>query len=383
MKNQKKGETLVRLLICAGGTGGGVYPALAVLKALGEQANPILWVGGQGGMEADLVQRASIPFRAIPAAGVHGVGLITLPKNLLQLGKGVIASRQILKEFSPDVILFTGGYVAAPMAVAANRIPKLLYVPDIEPAMALNFLARSADRIAITTEDSRDYYPQKSRTVVTGYPTRPDLAEWPGRKAQARQILEVRSDLPVVLVFGGSKGARSINQALLSILNSLLETAEVVHLTGSLDWNQARTYHDALPSRLAARYHPHPYLHEEMGAALAAADLVLSRAGASVLGEYPLFGLPSILVPYPYAWRYQKVNAEYLVKRGAAKLLPDEQLTEKMLPTLLAYLQDSVRLQAMQQAVSALARPTAAAEIANLALELAESRAVREGNRHG
>jgi UDP-N-acetylglucosamine--N-acetylmuramyl-(pentapeptide) pyrophosphoryl-undecaprenol N-acetylglucosamine transferase len=184
-------------------------------------------------------------------------------------------------------------------------------------------------------------------------------------------------------VFGGSRGARSINQALLAILPTLLETAEVVHITGSLDWNEARTYNDAMPAALSARYHPHTYLHDQMGAALAAADLVLSRSGASVLGEYPLFGLPAILVPYPYAWRYQKVNADFLVQRGAAELLPDEQLKEKMLPTLLATLQDQARLQSMRQVVSTLARPTAAAEIANLALELAASGAVREGNRHG
>ena len=371
------------MLICAGGTGGGVYPALAVLKALGEQANPVLWVGGQGGIEADLVQRAGVPFQAIPAAGVHGVGLTSLPGNFLQLGRGVLASRRILKQFNPEVILFTGGYVAAPMAVASNQIPKLLYVPDIEPGMALKFLVRYSDCIAITTQESRSYFPETARTVVTGYPTRPELAEWPGRKAQSRQILDVHSDLPVILVFGGSRGARSINQALLAILPTLLETAEVVHITGSLDWNEARTYHDAMPAALSARYHPHTYLHDQMGAALAAADLVLSRSGASVLGEYPLFGLPAILVPYPYAWRYQKVNADFLVQRGAAELLPDEQLKEKMLPTLLATLQDQARLQSMRQVVSTLARPTAAAEIANLALELAASGAVREGNRHG
>jgi len=360
-----------------------VYPALAVLKALGEQANPVLWVGSQGGMEADLVQRAQIPFKAIPAAGVHGVGLGSLPGNLLQLGRGVLASRRILHQFHPDLILFTGGYVAAPMAVAAGRTPKLLYVPDIEPGMALKFLAGYSNSIAITTEESRAHFSQKARTIVTGYPTRPDLANWVGRKAESRKLLDIRTNLPVVLVFGGSKGARSINQALTSILPTLLETVEIIHITGSLDWNDARTLHDAMPASLAARYHHHQYLHEEMGAALAAADLVVSRAGASILGEYPLFGLPAILVPYPYAWHYQKVNADYLVQRQAAEMLPDEQLKGKLLPTILGTLQNPAKLQKMQQAVSTLAKPAAAAEIANLALELAASKTAREGYRHG
>lgn len=360
-----------------------MYPALAVLKALGDQANPVLWVGGLGGMEADLVQRAGIPFQAIPAAGVHGVGLTSLPGNLLRLARGVFASRRILQQFKPQVILFTGGYVAAPMAVAARRTPRLLFVPDIEPGLALKFLARYADRIALTTPASQAYFSAQAPTVVTGYPTRSELRSWPGCKVEARQLLGIQSELPVVLVFGGSKGARSINQALLPILSTLLQTAEVVHISGSLDANSARTYGDILPPALAARYHLYPYLHEEMGAALAAADLVVSRAGASILGEYPLFGLPAILVPYPYAWRYQKVNADYLLQHGAAELLPDEQLQAQLLPVIQAALHNPQKLEAMKSAVRSLARPDAALEIANLALELAESHATRKGNRHG
>jgi len=120
----------MRFLICAGGTGGGVYPALTVLQTLGAEANPVLWVGGQGGLEAALVQRAGVPFTAIPAAGLHGVGITQLPRNALLLLRGLMASQRILKNFKPDVLMFTGGYVAVPMALTARRIPTLLYVPD-------------------------------------------------------------------------------------------------------------------------------------------------------------------------------------------------------------------------------------------------------------
>lgn len=360
-----------------------MYPALAVLKALGEQANPVLWVGSQGGMEAGLVERARVPFTSIPAAGVHGVGLRSLPRNLWQLSRGVLASRRILKEFKPDVVFFTGGYVAAPMAVAARRIPTLLYVPDIEPGLALKFLGRFADCISLTAEESRSYFPAKARTVVTGYPTRPELAEWPGRKVEARQTLGITSDRPVLFVFGGSKGARSINRAVTAILPQLLEELDVVHITGTLDWDEIQQAARSLASGQVEHYHPFPYLHEEMGAALAAADLVVSRAGASTLGEYPLFGLPAILVPYPYAWRYQKINADYLVNRNAALLLPDDQMNQKLLDTVLDLAHNAARLQEMKQAMAGLNRPSAASEIANLALELAASKTVREGNRHG
>ncbi len=360
-----------------------MYPALAVLKALGEQANPVLWVGGQGGMEAGLVERAQVPFTSIPAAGVHGVGLRSLPRNLWQLSRGVSASRRIVNEFKPDVVFFTGGYVAAPMAVAARRIPTLLYVPDVEPGLALKFLGGFADCIALTSAESRGYFSKKARTVVTGYPTRPELAEWSGRKLEARQTLGITSDRPVLFVFGGSKGARSINRAVSAILPQLLTELEVVHITGTLDWDEIQQAAKSLASGQVEHYHTFPYLHEDMGAALAAADLVVSRAGASTLGEYPLFGLPAILVPYPYAWRYQKVNADYLVNRNAALLLPDEQLNEKLLETVLGLIHNPAQLQEMKQAMSGLNHPSAASEIANLALELAASKTAREGNRHG
>ena len=138
----------------------------------------LLWVGGEGGMEAELVKRQGIPFATIPAAGVHGVGPKQLPRNLSLLTRGVWASRRILKAFRPDVLFFTGGYVAVPMAVAGWRVPTLLHVPDIEPGLALKTLARLADRITVTTESSRKYFPARGDVIVTGYPVRSGLTKW-------------------------------------------------------------------------------------------------------------------------------------------------------------------------------------------------------------
>src|SRR5512144_1922032 len=203
----------VRLLICAGGTGGGVYPALAVHGALTAKVPTVetLWVGGEGGMEESLVKRQGIPFRSVPAAGVHGVSLMALPGNLVQIGRGILAARSILNDFQPDVLLFTGGYVAVPVALAGHSIPSLLYVPDIEPGMALKSLARFADVIAVTTEESQKYF--KKPVHATGYPLRPELALW--ERQTAHEHLEISGELPVLLVSGGSKGARSINLAVL------------------------------------------------------------------------------------------------------------------------------------------------------------------------
>lgn len=358
----------MRLLICAGGTGGGVYPALAVLQTMQDKAE-VLWVGGEGGMEARLVERAKVPFKTIPAAGVHGVGLKTLPGNVIRLARGFFAARRILYEFKPEVLFFTGGYVAVPMALAGMRVPTALYVPDIEPALALKTLARFADKIAVTAQDSFRYFSHRERLVLTGYPTRADLTRW--TRPDARRTLSLTSDAPVLLVFGGSKGARSINNAVLANLSALLEQAQVIHITGELDWPTVETRAKELSEAQATRYHAFPYLHEEMGAALAAADLALSRAGASTLGEYPLFGLPAVLVPYPYAWRYQKVNADTLVRHGAALMVTDSNLKAELLPTIKKLLQNPTRLSAMRAAAKSLSHPQAASEIGHLLLELA------------
>lgn len=361
----------MRLLICAGGTGGGVYPALAVHNALAKErpAMQTLWVGGEGGMEESLVKRAGIPFTTIPAAGLHGVGLRAMPGNALKLMRGFAASRRILREFKPDALFFTGGYLAGPMALAGRNVPTLLYVPDIEPALALKTIARFADRIAVTAPDSRHYFPGRDSVVDTGYPVRADFARQDRASALAK--MNLHDEKPVLMVWGGSRGARSINQAVVNHLPYLLELAQVIHVSGELDWPQVQATQASLLGSHRRDYHAYAYLHEEMSAAMSAADLVVSRAGASSLGEYPLLGVPAILIPYPHAWRYQKVNADYLASRGAAIVLEDSRLKEDLLETIRTLLKEPAKLQAMRAAMRSLAKPNAARDIASQILELA------------
>ncbi len=344
---------------------------MVVRQALGNEADPVLWVGSEGGMEAELVQRAGFAYQAIPAGQIAGMGLRTLP-NLVKVLQGTRASRRILNDFKPDVMLFTGGFVAVPMAMAGaglvggERVPSLVYAPDIEPGIALKLLARFASTIALTNDAARAYYARQKHTVVTGYPTRPELTSWTREKAQ--DFFKLDSNRFTLLVTGGSKGARTLNQPLLAVLPQLLEEMQIIHITGQADWPEIEAYRAQmpgnLPSEVMRRYFPMPYLHE-MGAALAAADLVVSRAGASTLGEYPLFGLPAILVPYQYAWRYQKVNADYLVQHGAATLLTHDQLSDQLLPTIQQLSRDPARLQQMRSAMEALAHPQAAEKLAD------------------
>lgn len=345
-----------------------MYPALAVHSALAAKVTHMdaLWVGSEGGMEEALVKRQGLSFRSIPAAGVHGVGLAALPRNLTTIGRGVLAARRVLNEFAPNVMFFTGGYVAVPVALAGRSIPSLLYVPDIEPGMALRSLARFADAITVTTNESQKHF--KKPVFEVGYPLRADLALWD--RQTANQHLGISSEAPVLLVFGGSLGAHSINLAVLNNLPELLEKFEIIHLSGEEDWELVERTREELPVQLSSHYHALPYLHD-MGAALAAADLVVSRAGASCLGEFPLFGLPAVLVPYPHAWRYQKVNADYLTRRGAAITLEDHRLNDDLLVTLNVLMENPNKLKAMRAAMFELSHPRAAEKIASALIELA------------
>jgi UDP-N-acetylglucosamine--N-acetylmuramyl-(pentapeptide) pyrophosphoryl-undecaprenol N-acetylglucosamine transferase len=317
-------------------------------------------------MEAELVGRVGIPYKAISAAGVHGVGLRNLPRNLWQLSKGYFEAGRLINEFKPHVMFFTGGYVAVPVALAGRDIATVLYVPDIEPGLALKFLARFADRIALTTAESKKFYANSAPLAVTGYPVRAALAKWD--RKEAYQVFSLSPDIRTLLVFGGSKGARSINRALMAVLPELLNDIQVIHISGALDWPDVQQFQNHLSPDTAKRYRAYPYLHQEMGAAFTISDLVLARAGASTLGEFPLFGLPAILVPYPFAWRYQQVNAQHLAKHGAAIVIEDHALQEKLFSTVRGLMSNENRRAQMQTAMRALAQPDAAASIAQILL---------------
>jgi UDP-N-acetylglucosamine--N-acetylmuramyl-(pentapeptide) pyrophosphoryl-undecaprenol N-acetylglucosamine transferase len=248
----------------------------------------------------------------------------------------------------------------------------LLFVPDIEPGLALKTLARFASRIAVTVSESREYFSAHDDVIVTGYPTRPELQRV--ETAQARQALGLAVELPTLLVLGGSRGARSINRAVLAAMPDLLHGMQVIHVTGQLDWievAEARARLMESSSELTSRYQIFPYLHEEMALAFSASSLVLSRAGASTLGELPLFGLPAILVPYPHAWRYQQVNAQYLAERGSAVIIQDADLTTQLLPEVQRLMENKAHLDSMRNSMRSLSRPDAGSHIANQLLSLA------------
>jgi undecaprenyldiphospho-muramoylpentapeptide beta-N-acetylglucosaminyltransferase len=356
-------------------TGGGVHPALAVLQTMGDKAPNVLWIGSESQMEVELLSKQKLNFKSIPAAGLHGVGLTHLPGNLVKLVRGYIKAHRFIHLFQPDVIFYTGGFISIPVALASRGVPSVVFVPDIEPGAALNFLIKRCTLITTVTEDTRKFIPQNKKVEVTGYPIRSDLSEW--TRENGRKEFGLKNDLPVLLVFGGSKGARSINQALYPILEELLQQIQIIHLCGEDNWEETRQVKSNLPQSVSVRYLTFPFLQSQMGAALASADLVVCRAGASTLGELPFYRLPAILVPYPHAWHYQHTNAEYLVNHGGALLLEDKELQTNLLATVMNLIHNQSTLTNMSNSMHELARLGAAQRIGQLLYEVGTSKGVK------
>lgn len=322
-------------------------------------------------MERKLVRKSRIPFAAyheVRAGPIHGVDAFTAVSSAAKLSLGSLQAIKKLRGIRPGVALLTGGWANLPLALAARTqgVPIVIYLPDIEPGLTIRSLQRFAARIATTVGESAKYFPA-GKTVVTGYPLQDNRLR--ATREQAIRRFELNPRGKTVLVFGGSRGARNINIALGDCLPRLLdEGLQIIHITGDFDWercmSQVATY------RRHPQYRPFPYLHEDMGLAFAAADLAVCRAGASALAELPLFALPAILVPYPYAWRYQSVNADYLSDRGAALRLNDEDMASSLYDWIITLIRDDARMAEMRAKARALANAEGARRLADLLIKV-------------
>lgn len=349
-----------RILIAAGGTGGHVYPALAIAEALNAEFPAVeLHYAGSVGLERELVQNYGLRFASyseIRSGPLVGVSWLRRLQSTFNLVVGTGQSLWLVAQRRPNALLTTGGWGSLPVTFAAwlTRVPILIYLPDVEPGQMIRLMQRFAQRVAITVEETAAHFP-RGHTVVTGYPLRESLLA----AERDAGLLHFGLDpaRQTLLVFGGSRGARSINQAVSVIVPELIaRNMQIIHITGTLDWDEINAQRETLPDELRQHYHTFAYLQHEMGMALAVSDLVVSRAGASVLGEFPAFGLAAVLVPYPYAGAHQATNAAYLVERGAAVLIDDADLTDDLLPTVTAIFDDPARRKAMRRSAHALAQ---------------------------
>ncbi|MBL7201310.1 MAG: UDP-N-acetylglucosamine--N-acetylmuramyl-(pentapeptide) pyrophosphoryl-undecaprenol N-acetylglucosamine transferase [Anaerolineae bacterium] len=383
----------MRALVSGGGTGGHVYPLLVVVEALtGEPGDvQVLYVGSPSGMEESIVARTGLAYRSVDCGPIRGTTPWALWQSVRRLWRGYVQAKALLSEWPADVVLTTGGYVSVPTSVAAwrKRIPVLVYLPDREPGWAVWLLSWLVERIAISFEEVRTAFPAACRhkVWVSGYPVRDALLK--ADRGAGYQTLGLDPALKTLLVLGGSRGARSINQALAASLPRLLAKYQVIHASGQLDWPDVVKSRDGLPEQLKARYRVYPYLHEELFAAMAVADVGLARAGAATTAEFPAAGLPSILVPYPYSGQHQELNADFMAAHGAAVRLDDADLGTQLEPTVVRLLDDDAALERMGKAARSLARPDAAHRLAGELRRLAQGLppasdiSDREGQRSG
>ncbi len=353
----------MRLALTAGGTGGHIFPALAVLDAVlaREPATEVRFFGPDNRGERRMVESRGIAFEAVSAAGVRGRGPLQVARSLWQVLAGTFAAARKLRAFRTDVVFSTGGYASFPASLAARllRRPLVVYLPDVAPGWAVRAEQRLATRMATTTEAALAHLPAK-KTVVTGYPVRAEFFNVSRQEARAR--LRIDASEPVVLVAGASQGARAINRAVFDNIRHLAAEATVIHVTGEADAAEAAALKESLGGSLAARYLPASF-RDDMPIAMLAADVAVMRAGASVLGELPAAGLPAILVPGTFAGGHQRDNARWLADAGAAVVL-EETAIETLPSVLLKLLADRARLETMRAAGEALSRPGAAADIA-------------------
>ena len=314
---------------------------------------------------------AGIEHKQLDVGPIVGTAPHRLALNLARLIRATTQASAALGAFKADAVLATGGYVSAPTILAAwlRRVPVALYLPDASPGVAVRAFAPLATRIALSFPVTKQYF-NGSKAIVTGYPVRHEFLE--ANQERARVAYNLRSDLPVVMVMGGSQGAQSLNLAVADALEPLLHHTQLIHLCGESDEQLLRGLRAKLDAELRQRYHLFRYLHRGVADAMAACDLMVCRAGASTLAELPILGLPSILVPGTFAGGHQEKNADFLVDEGAAIKLPDFQLSQgALLPSVLSLLENRDRLNEMAVEARRLARPEAAHNIAELVRSIA------------
>jgi UDP-N-acetylglucosamine--N-acetylmuramyl-(pentapeptide) pyrophosphoryl-undecaprenol N-acetylglucosamine transferase len=362
------------VVIAAGGSGGHIFPGLALAEELRGQAE-VVFLGTEQGLEAKVVPQAGYPIRFIPARAVRVASVLGRLKGLGAQVGAVLGSRRLLRELSPQLVVGTGGYTSVGPVAAAKLlgIPALVLEQNVQPGLANRLLARLADAVAVTYMDSVAYLP-KAKVHLTGNPVRPQMLS--ASRDGAHELFGLKPQRLTVLVLGGSSGARALNQAMVDALNYLLSLRQAVqflHQSGQGDYQALREAYRGLGFHAVVS----PFIYE-MAQAYAVADLVLSRAGATTLAELTALGKPAVLVPYPHAGAHQLDNARKMAQMGAAVLLRQEELSGERLAQVLSQLLSSQQ-QRRQMALRSLAmgRPDAAKKVAELALSLLKQRGGR------
>lgn len=357
----------MRAIIAGGGTGGHLFPGIAVAREIQrrDQNAEILFVGAEQGIEARLVPQEGFPLRFLPAGSMKGVGWGARVRSLVSTVKGILGAKRILKEFQPAVVIGVGGYASFPMLGAAilKGYPRIIMEQNAVPGLANRVLGHWVDFAAITDPATSSYFGK--RAVVTGNPIRPQFKSISAK--QHRPPYEI-------LVFGGSQGAQSINKAVresLPLLSDLKGTLRFTHQTGKAQVDETLAAYTAAGFEADVRV-----FFDEFHRKYAAADLIISRAGATTVAEIKAAGRAAILIPFPYAADdHQTRNAQSMVNESAAIMIRNADLTgEKLAQTIRSLLADARRLEEIERNARRIAVLDAEARIVDLAEKAAKRR---------
>lgn len=364
-----------RLLIAAAGTGGHIYPGLAVGRefAVRHPGAEVVFVGTSRGLENEIIGRAGFPLRHVRAAPLRGGSIGRKLEGVLALLPALRDAGRLLREVRPDVVFGVGGYTAGPLVLVAalRHVPTLILEPNVDPGLANKWLARFVDAAAVAFEETARHFPGKA--FVSGNPVRAEIAAVgdvvapaeDGGRTREPSTAAKRSDFRVLL-FGGSQGSRVLNDAMIAALRQLDSGVDVTHQTGANDLERVRTAYE----RAGRQARIEPYL-PDMPDEYARCHIVVSRAGATTCAELAAAGRGAILVPLTLAGAHQRHNAEALARAGAAEMIPEPALTGE---TLAAMLNDLAkhprRYVAMGRAARARARPDATKQIVDKLDEL-------------
>src|SRR5438093_1204212 len=362
----------MRVLIAAGGTGGHIYPGIAVAREIihREPSSVVRFVGTARGLEGRLVTKSGFELSIIESTGLKNVGLIAMLRGLMLLPKSFFAARQLIRDFDPEIVVGAGGYVSGPVLLTASlmRLPTLVMDSNALPGWTNRVLARFVDKAAVSFAEALPYF--RGKGILTGNPVRREFFEISKKQRDAMRFS--------LLVFGGSQGARAINEAMIGTLQYLAPRKNqvyVVHQTGEADYEKVKHGYEA------ASWGDHSDVRryiDDMMREFSKADLVICRAGATTTAELIAAGKGSIMIPFPLAADdHQRKNAEALETAGAARMILQKDLSGECLANELCSLLDSPeKIEGMEVASRKLARRDAAAATVDLMEEL-----IKKGSR--
>lgn len=362
----------LKIIISGGGTGGHIYPAIAIANALKTLTEPvdILFVGAKDRMEMQKVPEAGYPIIGLWISGIQRKLSLSNLLFPIKLIASVLRSKKILRTFKPNAVVGVGGYASGPILYAATRkkIPTLIQEQNSYAGLANKWLSKKVQRICVAYDNMEHFFPSQ-KLVYTGNPVRQDILSANNKRQEALNFFGLSPDRKTILIIGGSLGARSINN---SIQNDL---SKIINAGVQLIWQTGRFYFKEVEQKLAGTHTSQVHLFEflkEMDLAYAAADLVISRAGALSISELCLVGKPVVFVPSPNVTEdHQTKNAMALVSKNAAVMVRDDQAQDQLVERALELLQDAAKQEELKTNISQLGKPDAAITIAKEILKLA------------